>query len=227
MQNRFFVALALVVCWVSPPTQVMPQGAKPDHAMLLAPSEGGVRRWQGAPGQELILYQTPSRGASQVSVYAEGEVFSNRGCTETGNETWCEVQTFPMGAKGFALADALVPVAGPDGVIVRGANDSRDRAKRRKFDDRSTAPCAQEVGQELGTCDIAVARSTGGDATVSATFSNGFSRLLFFEHGAFLRADTTMSGVGTDTEWRLGDDLYLIRVDDQRFEIPVSFVIGD
>jgi len=36
-----------------------------------------------------------------------------------------------------------------------------------------------------------------------------------------------MSGVGTDTEWRLEDGVYFIRVDDQRFEMSKALVFGD
>ena len=87
--------------------------------------------------------------------------------------------------------------------------------------------CAQTRHQILGECEaIAVQRE---DVTVSVvvTFSNGFKRTLFFEGYAFVRADPTMSGVGTDTDWRIKDGRYLIRVDDQRYELPVEFVLSD
>ncbi|MEL7117363.1 MAG: hypothetical protein AAGP08_17560, partial [Pseudomonadota bacterium] len=91
---------------------------------------------------------------------------------------------------------------------------------------RADAPCAQEQGEPLGTCRVGVARGTGGDATVVATFGNGFARKLYFKHGEFLAANTTMSGNGTDTDWRLEDGVHYVRVDDQRFELPDAFVFG-
>jgi len=36
-----------------------------------------------------------------------------------------------------------------------------------------------------------------------------------------------MSGVGTDTEWSVSDEMYRIRVDDQRFEVPEALVWGE
>ena len=45
--------------------------------------------------------------------------------------------------------------------------------------------------------------------------------------GEFLRGNATMSGVGTDVEWRLSGGLYNVRVDDQRFELPEALVVGD
>lgn len=35
-----------------------------------------------------------------------------------------------------------------------------------------------------------------------------------------------MSGDGTDVKWQVKDKMHLIQVDDQRFEIPLSFVLG-
>ena len=61
---------------------------------------------------------------------------------------------------------------------------------------------------------------------MSATFGNGFSRLLFFAHGEFIRGDSTMSGVGTDTDWRVENGLHIIRVDDQSYLVPIGFVVG-
>ena len=101
------------------------------------------------------------------------------------------------------------------------------RAKSGEFDATSKVRCAQEVGQTLGTCKAAVARSGSSAAAVVVTFPNGFARTLTFAEGAFLRGNATMSGVGTDTEWHLSDGIYYIRVDDQRFELPEALVFGD
>ncbi|MEO1115984.1 MAG: hypothetical protein AAFY05_26820 [Pseudomonadota bacterium] len=106
-------------------------------------------------------------------------------------------------------------------------DDSRERAGRREFDAEAEIPCAQEQGQALGTCDAAVSRGVGGDATVVVTFQNGFARKLYFVHGEFVKASATMSGVGTDMDWRLESEVHVVRVDDQRFELPDRFIFGD
>ena len=100
------------------------------------------------------------------------------------------------------------------------------RAKSGAFDAMGEIACAQEVGQDLGPCTAEVARDADAAAVV-VTFPNEFSRILTFEDGAFLRGNTTMSGVGTDTEWVLEDGLYRIRVDDQRFDIPETLITGE
>ena len=99
------------------------------------------------------------------------------------------------------------------------------QAKAGSFDATAEVRCAQEVGEELRPCAAAVARDASAAAVV-VTFPNGFKRTLTFENGAFLRGNTTMSGVGTDTDWQVRDGIYRIRVDDQQFEIPETLSAG-
>jgi hypothetical protein len=126
--------------------------------------------------------------------------------------------------NGLGLAGLLLAVfpafAGAE------TGEAGKRARAGAFDAAAEIRCAQEVGQALGTCRAEVARA-GGCAAVVVTFANGFSRTLYFEGGAFRRGNATMSGVGTDTDWRLSEEIHRIRVDDQRFEIPAALVLGE
>ncbi len=79
----------------------------------------------------------------------------------------------------------------------------------------------------MGECNAEVARGGGRDATVVVTFPNGFARRLYFVHGEFVSASSTMSGSGIDTDWRVENGLHEIRVDDQRYELPEILVFGD
>ena len=107
-----------------------------------------------------------------------------------------------------------------------GADDSLRRARNRDFDAGGTIPCAQIRGQPMGECTFAVARSGGGDATVVVTFSNGFKRMLFFTHGEFIRGEDTTSGTGRDMDWHKEGSRHIIRVDDQRYELPDTGIFG-
>lgn len=100
------------------------------------------------------------------------------------------------------------------------------RAKAGDVDATDEIGCAQEVGQALATCKADVARDDRSSVVV-VTFPNGFARMLMFEDGDFLRGNATMSGVGTDMDWRLSDGVYHVRVDDQRFEVPEALITGD
>ncbi len=195
--------------------------------VMRAPEDGGPRRWSAAAGGTLNLYDGPSVDATIVDVVADGTVLSNRGCEQGDDQIWCTVQPLSGGAPRFAAAASLVPARGPDGLVPMGPDDSRRRARKRDFDERGEIRCAQERGQALGTCGVAIARSGGGDATVVVTFPNGFARNLYFVHGEFISANATMSGVGTDTDWRTDGGLHMIRVDDQRYELLETLIIGD
>ena len=196
-------------------------------SLYSAPADGGARRWQAAAGGELRLRKSPSEEAPVIVTAQDGAILANMGCAEATDQIWCEVRPFRGGARGYALAAHLRPVTGADGAALLGVDDSRKRARKRKFDAKAEIACAQEKGQTLGNCSAAVARGQGGDATVVATFPNGFTRQLYFIHGEFVSASATMSGAGKDTEWRLEDGLHHIRVDDQRYELPDSFVFGE
>jgi hypothetical protein len=142
------------------------------------------------------------------------------------NEAWCEVRPFRGGPRGFMQAVGLQAAQGPDGIVPTGVDDSQRRARKRDFDAKGLIPCAQDRGQAMGKCSAEVARGSGRDATVVVTFPNGFARSLYFVHGELVSASSTMSGSGSDTEWRLENGQHVIRVDDQRYELPEILVFG-
>jgi hypothetical protein len=190
-------------------------------AAFEAAEVGGPRRLQVIEATAVMLKGrgTETEPVLQLSL---GAVLSNMGC----DAGWCEVRPFRGGPSGFVTERSLVPAAGPDGTVPMGRETSRERARTGDFDATTEVACAQEAGEALGVCIAQVARDTGGDATVVVTFGNGFRRSLYFAHGEFISASTTMSGAGRDIDWRLDDDLHVIRVDDQRFRLPAVFVFG-
>lgn len=111
--------------------------------------------------------------------------------------------------------EAEAEEAKPDPASIAPAPEEADKPKKTE-----RIACAQEQGEAMGKCAYRAERDSKGRITVTAIFPNGFKRMLFFEEGKFLKASATMSGVGTDTDWRIADGLHMIRVDDQRYEIP-------
>ncbi len=195
--------------------------------MPAAPADGGPRRWQVTAHDGLPLHRGRAADTPVIATLSEGAVLSNLGCQLVEDRVWCRVQPLQQRTQGYVQAEHLGPAQGPDGSVPMGKDDSRERARRGDFDATGSIPCAQNPGEPLSECQFGVARGTGGDATVVATFSNGFKRLLFFAHGLFISGDTTMSGNGFDTDWRVEGDLHIIRVDDQRYELPGSAIFGE
>ncbi len=130
----------------------------------------------------------------------------------------------PGRAAGGGLAGAFA-VALVGAAQAAGAT-SADRARAGDFDASGPVACAMNPGEAMGTCTAHVARGAG-EVTAVVAFGNGFRRTLFFEGGAFVAGDATMSGTGRDTEWQARDGLHLIRVDDQKFEIPDALLFGE
>ena len=222
--------LAIAMLTGSPPGLV--QEAMTDDAgtvadpMFVAPEEGGPRRWQVVARGGLDMRDAPAGDAPVLRTLAQGAILSNLGCERAGGRVWCEVRPLRSRSRGFAAAEDLRAARGPDGTVPMGTDDSLLRARAGDFDASGTIPCAQIRGQPMGECSFGVARGGGGDATVVVTFSNGFRRMLFFSHGEFISGDATMSGTGRDTDWQRDGDRHIIRVDDQRYELPDTAIFG-
>lgn len=199
--------------------------AVPD-GIFAAPQKGGARRWVVDNPDGLALLVAPGTAETVGGVVAQHAVLTNFGCTEVLGALWCDVRPLHGGPRGYVPADALSPAKGPDGIVARGVNDSVTRARKKRFDIRAEVPCAQEQGEALAPCPIGIARSDGGDATAAVTFRNGFSRYLFFMHGAFISASATMSGAGRDTDWEVRGGTHYIRADDQQFQIPNALLFA-
>lgn len=201
------------------------QSADPDP--LFAPATDGGYRYFSATQSGEPLLDTPSPDAEQVGILEPGAILLNLGCKTYEHVMWCEGEPLNGDNRGFVPAERVEPLVGSDGAALTGPDDSKKRARAKDFDQTGKIKCAQNEGESLGQCRIQVAHAGGGDATAIVTFGNSFTRELYFRLGDFMRANTTMSGVGKDIEWERQGDIYKLRVDDQRFEIPAAYILGE
>lgn len=193
---------------------------------IASPAEGGPRRLEVTYPAGLKMHASPAVDAPVIETLSDGTIAFNLGCEYARKIPWCNVRPLRSRIRGYVLAEHLRPARGPDGAVPMGNDDSAHRARQGHFDAHGHIRCAQVRGQPLGECTFGVARSSGGDATVIVTFSNGFKRMLFFSHGEFIRADATMSGTGFDADWHRKGKLHVIRVDDQRYELHDAAIFG-
>lgn len=131
-----------------------------------------------------------------------------------------------MGAVAMATAGLGAGVTAQDAGARAVMKETERRARRQQFDAEAEIECAQEQGEALGLCQTGVARGAGA-ATLAVTFANGFTRYLFFAGGDFVAGNPTMSGAGRDTDWDIVGGAHVIRVDDQRFVVPVPLLSGE
>lgn len=190
-----------------------PSGMRP-HAGLDRPA--GDPPYLGVFGRAdpLDIRAEPLASAPALAGVQSGTVLRNAGCSDHGGVRWCEVAPLSGEPKGWALADFLEPAS------------PALRAGQGAFDATGVVPCAKESSVPTGPCPLGVVRSASGSAVVVVRRHDGMERVLYFENGAFTGADTSQVGGGFDTSFSREADLSLIRIDDERYEIPDAFIFG-
>jgi uncharacterized protein YraI len=166
-----------------------------------------------------------STGGRVVGRVPAGTVLRNLGCFVAEGRKWCEVQDPDEGMRGWA-AGAYLREAAARRSAAPADRSTAYRAGQGDFDAQGKIPCARYRGQPMTQCDFRVARGPGGEATVVVTKSDGVMRALFFEGGDFLSADTSQADGYPETSATKEADLFMIRVGDERYEIPDAVVFG-
>jgi heat shock protein HslJ len=189
--------------------------------------DGGPINWQVSGVTDVLnLRATPSTSAEILTTYTPGTILDNLGCQRAENLVWCDVQQFGGGPRGFVAAEFLIAAVSPDGSVITGPDDSALRAGQGDFDATGWIPCAQHKGQPMTTCEFHVARTGGGYATVVVTKPDGLTRAVFFRLGIAVGADTSQAEGYPEFKATKENDLHLIRVGDERYEIPDSVPLG-
>ncbi|MBB3139890.1 SH3 domain-containing protein [Halomonas organivorans] len=220
--RRVVMSLTLSIALILPALT----SANDANAVPAAPEEGGPRNWQvtGVAGG-LNLREAPSISAAIVDRYAAGTLLDNLGCQTSEGRSWCDVQQLGGGPRGYVAADYLTPAISPDGTPATGPDDSALRAGQGEFDATGSLPCSMMGGQPTTRCEFGVARSGGGYATVVIDKPDGRSRAVYFRMGRAIGAGTSEADPGEFRAERI-DDLNVIHVGEERYEIPDAVVLG-
>jgi hypothetical protein len=198
-----------------------------EAAVPAAPEDGGPRHWQvTGVSTGLNLREMPSAASGKLASYPPGTILTNLGCRRAEKMIWCDVQKLGGGARGYVAAQYLKPAVAPDGSVPVGPDDSALRAGQKDFDATGKVPCAQTRGQPMTRCDFGVARAGGGYATVVVTKPDGVDRAIYFVRGELLGANTSQADGYPPVTGTKEADLHLIRVGDERYEIPDAVIFG-
>jgi hypothetical protein len=132
-------------------------------------------------------------------------------------------------AGGLALALALtacVVVSPESGGRASPASTGSD-AKVAGTDYHATGdiPCSMGGGQPTGSCPFGVKRAGNGSGMVTVTKPDGRTRTIFFENGRATGADVSQADPGAFSATR-ESDLNIIRIGQERYEIPDAVVSG-
>jgi heat shock protein HslJ len=199
-------------------------GASTTGDLAAAPENGGPRNWEVFSA--LNLREQPSTSARILATFRPGTILDNLGCQSAAGRTWCDVQPLGGGPRGFVAADYLRPAISPDGSAAMGPDDSSLRAGQGRFDATGPLSCAFAAGQPMGQCEFGVARAGGGYATVVIRKPDGRTRAIFFRMGRAIGADTSEADGAKSFRATREGDLSMIRVGDERYEIPDAVILG-
>ena len=176
-------------------------------------------------GQKLDLRAEAGEGARVLGQFSEGEVLRNMGCTMQAGVRWCLVDT-PLGpgwVEGRFLRESAPP----------GLDDSLPEpplpttppglpaGNGEPFTAFGMIPCATHRGQPSSSCAFGVIRTGPGGASLWVALPAGGQRYILFEAGKPVFTD----GEGRP-EFTMEDDLFLIRIGPERFEVPRAAIDG-
>jgi heat shock protein HslJ len=199
-------------------------GASASGDFAAAPENGGPRNWEVV--RTLNLREQPATSARIIATYRPGTILDNLGCQRTGGRVWCDVQPLGGGPVGYVATEYLRPAISPDGSAAMGPDDSAVRAGLGQFDATGPVPCALAAGQPMGQCEMGVARAGGGYATVVIKKPDGRTRSIYFRMGRAIGADTSEADGYKPFRATRQVDLSLIRVGDERYEVPDAVILG-
>jgi hypothetical protein len=161
-------------------------------------------------GDRLNLRAGPSARDRVLGQVADGAILRNLGCAMTGAARWRQVRSDALGLTGWAAGRFL-----REGAPAVAAAPPPSEAT-------GTIPCARRRGQPSAPCAFTVRRARPGDARIVVHFAGGGERAIVFAGGRPVSSDAAAEPLTVTQE----DDLWFVRVGDERFEIPAAVANG-
>ena len=181
---------------------------------------GGPDYWKVSAGGgfALNLRAGPSTRYDVTGKLRNGEVLQNRGCRLTGGERWCAIRATHTGVTGWVAGRFLVESAAPRRPAM---TEGGPVGNGEPFDATGLVPCAAHAGEPLRQCPFGVIRAGLGNAGLWVALGDETERHILFEGGV----PVTTNSADTMGFEKAGD-LFLIRVGDERFEVPEAVLTG-
>ena len=177
---------------------------------ILAPGEDQVALFNGSFNDNQFEGVLPATGDYKIRVYMMRSAARRN-----------EVATYRL--------EMIIDSAQPQNEASKDEEtvpSSAERAGMGDFDATGRIPCAQSKGQPMGSCNFGVARDGGGSATIVVTKPDGVKRAIFFIDGTANSADTSQADGYGEFKVERESDLNLIRVGEERYEIPDAVITG-
>ena len=94
------------------------------------------------------------------------------------------------------------------------------------FNATGSMPCAREAGQPMGSCEFGVIREGNGKGSITISWPDGGSRVIFFEAGKPVGYDESEADGGAKMTVEQNADLFMVKIGKQRFEFPDAVING-
>ncbi len=188
-------------------------------------------------GQSMNVSMATDNGANYFNILAPGETnvaFFNGSISENQYEGTLpasgdySIRVYMMrsAARRDEVANYRLQVSITAGDVQSAGASSDALVAGTDYNATGMVPCAQVKGQPMGQCAFGVIRKGNGTATVVITWPDGRTRAIFFEAGKAVGSDASEADGGPFSAEREAD-LNMIRVGDERYEIPDTVVLGD
>lgn len=106
-----------------------------------------------------------------------------------------------------------------------GASAGDAKVPGTEFHATGDIPCSMGGGAPTGSCAMGVIREGGGNAMVHVTKPDGAKRIIFFEGGNATGFDASEADKGAFRAEKQ-NDLNIVRIGEERYEIPDAVVSG-
>jgi hypothetical protein len=174
---------------------------------ILAPGENEAAFFNGSTGDNQFEGVLPESGDYKIRVYLM------RSAARRNERASYRLEMSVTGAGEHA--EKAHGGAPPGDALVPGTS----------YHATGNVPCSMGGGQPTGSCPFGVKREGGGSATVTVTKPDGRTRAIVFEKGKAVGYDQSQADPGELRASREGD-LSVIRIGDERYEIPDAVVFG-
>lgn len=173
---------------------------------ILAPGENEVAMFNGSMAENQYEGVLPKSGAYKIRVYLMRSAARRNEVAKYRLE---------MIVTGTAEKASISAPAGSGDALVKGTN----------YHATGNIPCAMTKEQPTGSCPFGVKREGKGSGIITVTKPDGRTRAIFFESGKATGADISEADPGAFGTEKQGD-LNIIRIGQERYEIPDAVIFG-
>jgi hypothetical protein len=184
-------------------------------------------------GQLMTVSLNTNNGGNSFNIFAPGKVPGNDGAMFIGETNNNQFKGTLPASGDYLIRVALIRSAARRNEVanyklqinIAGNTSSDAKVPGTNFHATGNIPCSMGNGQPTGSCPFGVTRKGNGNADVTVKKPDGRSRVIFFENGKAISADVSQADPGEFRASKEGD-LSIIRIGNERYEIPDAVVFG-